>query len=92
MRKCEACHSDHPVQLLRLYARMRGKELRERGFLNATIVNESYVIGATRNRALDAVALLTMGATTGGIALHGGVRLLFALARRRRDGGSRETR
>lgn len=91
VRKCVACHSETPTQLLRLYSRMRKKELRENGFLNATIMNESYVIGATRNGMLDAVALLTMGGAAGGIAAHGVLRLAIGAIRRRRRPATKES-
>jgi hypothetical protein len=84
VKKCEACHDAHPRQLLRLYGRMRARERRELGFLNAMIVNDSYVIGATRNRTLDFWALLIMGGSLGGVSGHGALRVLAAAIRRRR--------
>lgn len=87
VRKCEACHSAKPVQLLRLYGRMRKQEVRERGFLNATVVNDSYVIGATRNRELDLVAFGIMGSAALGVTGHGLLRLFTGRRRAKRDRG-----
>jgi len=83
VKKCEACHTAHPVQLLRLYSRRRAAELKELGFLNSTIINDAYVIGATRNAQLDFWAILIMGGTVAGISGHGTLRMLAALIRRR---------
>jgi hypothetical protein len=83
VKKCEACHNQNPTQLLRLYSRMRAKERAGLGFINGFIINDSYVIGATRNRTLDFFAILIMGGTGAGIMGHGFLRILAALARRR---------
>lgn len=83
VKKCEACHTAHPTQLLRLYSRRRAAELKELGFLNATIINDAYVIGATRNSQLDFWAILILGGTSAGVLGHGFLRILAALYRRR---------
>ncbi len=90
VKRCAACHSAKPVQLLRLYARMRLAEVRQRGFIAATIVNDAYVVGATRNATMDRLAILIVGATAAGIAGHGGLRLLTARSRRRRHDGEKD--
>ncbi|MBK7400359.1 MAG: cytochrome c3 family protein [Myxococcales bacterium] len=87
VKKCEACHSQNPAQLMRLYSRMRAAEVRELGFLNATIINRAYVIGATRNRRLDFFALLIIGGTFAGVSGHGALRILFGQLRKRRGKG-----
>jgi hypothetical protein len=87
VKKCEACHSDKPVQLMRLYGRMRKQEVRERGFLNAAVMNDSYVIGATRNRVLDLVALGIVASTALGVGGHGALRLVMSLRRRKPEHG-----
>jgi predicted CXXCH cytochrome family protein len=84
VKRCEACHSAQPVRLLRLYSRMRETEVQRRGFITAAFVNDAYVVGATRNGILDLFAVLIMGATAGGIAGHGALRLLFGFLRKRR--------
>jgi hypothetical protein len=88
VKRCEACHNQNPTQLLGLYGRMRGKEVASIGCLNSFIINDSYVIGATRNWWMDVGAIVIMGGTGAGIAGHGFLRVLAWLYRRRRgDGG-----
>lgn len=84
VKKCEACHTAQPVQLLRLYSRRRAAEREELGFLNTMILNDAYVIGATRNAQLDFWAFLIMGGTAAGVLGHGALRMVAALVRRRR--------
>jgi hypothetical protein len=88
VKKCEACHTANPVQLLRLYSRRRAAEVKELGFLNAAIINDAYVIGATRNAQLDFWAILIIGGTLAGVSGHGALRMLASLVRRRRNKGS----
>lgn len=84
VRRCQACHSAKPIQLLRLYARMRQQEVQEKGALQAAFVNDAYIVGATRNKLMDWMAFLVIGGTAGGIAGHGGLRILVARIRKRR--------
>jgi hypothetical protein len=84
VRRCQACHSARPTQLLRLYARMRQQEVLERGPLEAAFVNDAYIVGATRNKTMDLLALLVMGGTGAGIAAHGSLRLVLGRLRKRR--------
>lgn len=70
VRKCESCHSANSVLMLKLYRYRRAEETQQLGFLNAAIVNDAYVIGATRNFVIDFAGLSVMGATLVGIALH----------------------
>ena len=46
-------------------------ELRQKnGFLNAVILNESYVIGANRNEYLNILSLIIFISVLGAIAIH----------------------
>lgn len=83
-RNCVACHSVDSALRVRLYRHLVAEEREQAGFLNSVIMNEAYVIGATRNRYLDLASLLLLGAVAGGIALHGAARIVAALIRRRR--------
>lgn len=87
VKRCEACHNQNPTQLLRLYGRMRGQEVARLGFINSFIINDSYVIGATRSWWMDIGAVLIMGGTGAGIAGHGALRVLAWFIRRRKGGG-----
>jgi hypothetical protein len=72
---------------VRLYRHRLEEERETAGFINTLILNEAYVIGATRNRYLDAGFGLVAAAVVGGIALHGLARWVAALRRRRRRDG-----
>jgi hypothetical protein len=87
VKRCESCHNQNPTQLLRLYGRMRGQEVARLGFINAFIINDSYVIGATRSWWMDIGAILIMGGTGAGIAGHGALRMLAWFVRRKTGWG-----
>lgn len=83
-RNCVACHSANSTLRVRLYRHLVEEEREKVGFVNSVILNEAYVIGATRNRYLDLAFGLAVAVTAGGIALHGLARFLAGLRRRRR--------
>lgn len=74
MRDCVGCHSRSSRLLATLY-RHTVKEQREKvGFVNATLLNDAYVIGATRNVWLDRLSGLVFAGALLGLLLHGGLR------------------
>lgn len=81
LKKCEACHSAQSVLELKMYREQRVEEQKTLGFLNAFIINDAYVIGATRNAALDLVFTSLASMMVLGILGHAGIRLV---AHRRR--------
>lgn len=85
-RNCVACHSVNSTLRVRLYRHLVEEERETAGFINSVILNEAYVIGATRNRYLDMAFGLIAAAVAGGIAVHGLARIVAGLRRRRRDG------
>jgi len=85
-RNCVACHSANSTLRVRLYRHLVEEERERAGFINSVILNEAYVIGATRNRYLDTAFGVIAAAVAGGIALHGLARIVLGLRRRRRDG------
>ena len=86
-RDCVACHSVESSLRVRLYRHRVAEEREKAGFLNSVIMNEAYVIGATRNRYLDLASFILSGVVVAGIALHGLGRLVAAWVRRRRSRG-----
>lgn len=70
LRDCVKCHSANTVLRDKLYRYQRREEVAGRGFANALIVNNAYVIGATRNRLLDALGGLMVAGTALGIGGH----------------------
>lgn len=70
VRECAECHSSNSLLEGKLY-KYRAKEIRSsKGFYNALIMNEAYVIGANRNKYLNNISLLIFGLTLGGILIH----------------------
>lgn len=58
VRRCNECHSQNSMLMATLY-KFSAKELRKsNGFINAVILNESYVIGANRNEYLNIISLI----------------------------------
>lgn len=75
VRKCSECHSKNTMLLSTLYKHQVIESRREKGFINATILNESYVIGASRNYWLNLISIVIFGLTLGGIVIHGMLRI-----------------
>ncbi len=70
VKKCNECHSQNSLLVSSLY-KYRSMELRQKnGFLNAVILNESYVIGANRNEYLNILSLIIFISVLGAIAIH----------------------
>ncbi len=77
VRDCVRCHSSNSILLQSLY-KFQSRQQRDRdGFLNATLLNHAYVIGATRNYYLNVLSFVVFGLTVAGVALHAGLRRYF---------------
>jgi predicted CXXCH cytochrome family protein len=70
VRECVSCHSANSILKLKLYRHRRREETQRLGFMNAMIVNDAYVIGATRNRFVDLTGAFVVGSAVLGVALH----------------------
>lgn len=82
-RHCVGCHSRSAELLNRLYDYRSEEELARHGWLSKAVFNEAYVVGLSRNPALDRLSLIVLGLVTLVLAAHGLGRYLAA--RRRRD-------
>jgi hypothetical protein len=69
VKKCVECHSTNTMLMASLY-KYQNIEARQNGFLNAVILNESYVIGANRNYYFNVISIVLFGLTLLGIAIH----------------------
>lgn len=88
---CVACHSSRSI-LRQKWRRNGGGEAMARfGFLNAAVLNRSYVVGATRNRFLDGFGWVIVLGTVAAAGAHGSLRL-WASRRRARPPRSAATR
>ena len=84
-RKCGACHSQDSSLQTRLYRYLVTDErMKAVGFANAFILNDAYVVGATRNRVLDIAAVVVFCLLVGGLAIHGAIRILTVGVRKGR--------
>lgn len=74
LRDCVGCHSRNTRLLATLY-RHQVREGRERlGFVNATLLNDAYVIGATRNVWLDRASGVVFAGALLGLLGHAVLR------------------
>jgi ssDNA-binding Zn-finger/Zn-ribbon topoisomerase 1 len=69
VRKCTECHSRDSRLMATLY-KFQSKEQRSNGFINGVIVNDSYVIGASRNFYLNVLSLLMFAGTLLVVLVH----------------------
>ena len=70
VKLCVECHSSNSLLMASLY-RYKARENRGRfGFVNASILNESYVIGANRNYFLNLASLIIFGMVVVTIVVH----------------------
>jgi hypothetical protein len=74
LKNCVECHSSNSILAQSLY-KFQTKEDRDKvGFINAVILNNSYVIGATRNYYLNLLSFIIFGITLITLAIHGLMR------------------
>jgi len=67
---CADCHSTNTILRDKLYKYAVKQSRSDQGYYNSVILNEAYVIGANRNRYLNWISLIILGATLGGIFIH----------------------
>ena len=84
-KNCVACHSTDSTLRVRLYKHLVKEERNTAGFVNSVILNEAYVIGATRNVFLDIAFGIIMAVVIAGIGFHSILRILASWWRRRRN-------
>lgn len=74
VKNCTECHSGDSRLLQTLYKFQKSKEREEKGFINSIILNNSYVIGATRNYLFNIISVILFLLTLTGISVHGFLR------------------
>lgn len=70
VKGCNECHSKNSMLMASLYRYQAAEDRKSMGFLNSVILNQSYVIGATRNEFLNILSLVIFGAVLLVIAIH----------------------
>jgi hypothetical protein len=74
-RLCVECHSANSILMASLYKYELKENRNKLGYVNAAILNDSYVIGANRNFYLNLISIVLFGCVLAGIALHTILRL-----------------
>jgi len=77
VRTCKECHSANSILLQTLYQFQTEKERHKKGFFNSVILNNSYVIGATRNYYFNIISIILSGFVIISIMLHLFIRVKF---------------
>jgi len=75
VRNCTSCHSKDSHLMASLYKFQSRESRRESGYLNAVIINNSYVIGANRNQYLNSISIILFGLLILGIVIHSFFRI-----------------
>lgn len=84
-KQCVSCHTRDSALRTRLYRHLVQEErVNSVGFVNAAILTDAYVIGATRNEYLDFAAIALVGLTVAALGLHGLMRVVGRMIVRRR--------
>jgi hypothetical protein len=76
VKKCTECHSADSRLMATLYKFQSMEARRTNGFLNAIIMNQSYVIGANRNIILNILSFLIFGGVIFVILIHTFFRII----------------
>ncbi len=76
VKQCVECHSKNCLLMGPLYKFKVKEQRREIGFINAMILNESYIIGASRNYFLNIISFVIFGMVVIGIFIHGFLRII----------------
>lgn len=84
-KKCVSCHSANSTLKVRLYRHMVKEEQQKYGFTNSVMLSTSYIIGATRHPLLDSTIIALAIATLLGVLVHGAIRIVMTLRRKKEE-------
>lgn len=76
VKLCVECHSSNSLMLASLYKHQVQENRSKFGFVNASILNNSYIIGANRNIYLNMISLVLFGMVIIGIGIHATLRII----------------
>lgn len=76
VKKCVECHSANSMLMASLYKFKAEENRRNYGFLNATMLGDSYIIGANRNYFLNIASVVIFGFIVVVILIHAILRML----------------
>lgn len=78
VRKCVKCHSQNSLLQATLYKHQIQEKRVKQGYLNASILTETYVIGANRNKFLNFASIGIFGLVIIGITIHAVMRKIHS--------------
>lgn len=81
VKNCAECHSSSSILEGKLYKYL-SKESRSENGLDASLKNQSYVIGSNRNRFLNIASVVMFGMVLAGIAFH----IILRIIKRKKNG------
>ncbi|MCF8223198.1 MAG: hypothetical protein K9J25_08620 [Bacteroidales bacterium] len=76
VKRCTECHTSNSRLLATLYKFQSKKIRNDAGFVNGVILNQSYVIGANRNPAINMLSFIIFGGVVLVIIFHIFMRLI----------------
>ena len=76
VKKCVQCHQSNSILLASLYKYQIQERRNKAGFLNASIMNDAYIIGVNRNFYMNFISLVLFGFVIIGIVVHSIIRIL----------------
>lgn len=71
LKNCVECHSTNTRLAQTLYKFQKKEERDREGFFNGFILNNSYIVGATRNFFLNWASVIIFALTLMGLSIHG---------------------
>jgi hypothetical protein len=77
VQRCVECHSQNSRLMSSLYKHQMKENRTQAGFLNAIILNNSFVIGANRNIVLNRISVVIFLTTFGLLLIHLALRMIF---------------
>ncbi|HPI85438.1 MAG TPA: cytochrome c3 family protein [Bacteroidales bacterium] len=78
VKKCVECHSQNSILMASLYKHQVQEKRSSRGYFNAAIMTETYVIGANRNIFLNIASISIFGLAFIGVIIHAILRKIYA--------------
>ena len=70
VKNCKECHSKNSLLMSSLYKYQSKENRKKYGFYNASILNESYVIGASKNYFLNGFTIMVFALSILAILIH----------------------
>ncbi|MGE5357315.1 MAG: hypothetical protein ACM3PT_13875 [Deltaproteobacteria bacterium] len=77
VKKCVECHSSNSLLTTSLYKHTVKESRNKLGFINGTLMNEAFVIGANRNYYLNVISIVAFSLTVLLILIHLTLRIIY---------------